>query len=394
MTFLAALSAALACAGVMFALAGWAAVLRFSRRSAEAVVARPPVTILKPLYRDEPLLEEALASVCAQDYGALQIVFGVQELADPALAVVARLQARFPDRVMDVVIDPMPHGRNRKIGNLMNMLRVARHDVLVIADSDVHVPPDWLDRLVGCLARPGVGLATVLYTGLPANRAAAARLGATQITHALLPGALLARAFGRQDCFGATMALRRETLDRIGGLRMLVDHLADDNVLGRLVRTEGLRVELAAVVPATTVPETSLAALWTHELRWARTTRALEPIGFAASSVQYPLFWSALAAAFSGGALWAFGLIAVAWTIRALAVRGIDHALGLAIEPPLWLLPLRDGLFMAVLAASFVGNRVEWRGHALTADNGRDEPDAADAFPAQKKDILMKMPVR
>ena len=377
MTLLATLSAALACAGVAFALAGWAAVLRFSRRPVAPLAARPPVTLLKPLYRDEPLLEEALASVCAQDYRALQIVFGVQDPADPALAVVARLQARFPDRAIDVVVDPMPHGRNRKIGNLMNMLRAARHDVLVIADSDVHVPPDWLDRMVGCLARPGVGVATVLYTGLPATRASAARLGATQITHTLLPGALLARAVGRQDCFGATMALRRETLDRVGGLRMLVDHLADDNVLGRLVRAEGLRVELASVVPATTVPETTYGALWRHELRWARTTRALEPIGFAASSMQYPLFWSALAVIASGCAPWAVGLFAVAWIVRALAVRGIDQALGLAITPPFWLLPLRDVLFMAVLAASFVGDRVEWRGHALTADNGRDDPDGA-----------------
>ncbi len=385
MTWLAAFSGALACAGVAFALAGWAAVLRFSRRPVDPLTARPPVTVLKPLYRDEPLLEEALVSVCAQDYPALQIVFGVQDPSDPALAVVSRLKARFPDRAIETVIDPMPHGRNHKVGNLMNTLRAARHDVLVIADSDVHVPPDWLDRMVGCLNRPGVGLATVLYTGLPATRAAAARLGATQITHALLPGALLARALGRQDCFGATMALRRETLDRVGGLRMLVDHLADDNVLGRLVRQEGLRVELAAVVPATTVPETSYGALWSHELRWARTTRALEPIGFAASSVQYPLFWSALALVASGCAWWAVVLSGVVWLARALAACGIDHALGLAIKAPLWLLPLRDVLYMAVLAASFVGDRVEWRGHALTADNGRDDQDGQDAFPSEGK---------
>ncbi len=374
MTCLSAIWAALACAGVGFTLAGWASVLRFSRRPAPRLSTCPPVTILKPLYGDEPLLPEALGSVCAQDYPALQIVFGVQDPSDPALAVVAALKARFPDREIDVVVDPMPHGRNRKIGNLMNMLRAAKHEILVIADSDVHVPQDWLARLVACLAQPGVGLATVLYTGLPASRGLAARLGATQITHALLPGALLARTLGRQDCFGATMALRRETLDRVGGLRMLVDHLADDNVLGQLVRAEGLRVELATVVPATTVPETSFRALWRHELRWARTTRALEPIGFALSSVQYPLFWSALAAVLSGGAPWAVGLFAVAWVVRGLAVLGVNDTLGLAVRPPFWLLPLRDALFVATLIASFMGDHVEWRGHGLRADNGRDEP--------------------
>ncbi len=257
--------------------------------------ARPPITILQPLHGDEPLLEEALASVFAQDYPDFQVVFGVQNPADPALDVVRRLQARFPERDIAVVVDATQHGSNRKVGNLINMLAVARHDVLVIADSDVHVTPDYLDRLVADLPRPGTGLATTIYTGLPANGGLAARLGATQITHALLPGALLARALGRQDCFGASMALTRATLERIGGLQALADHLADDNVLGRLVREQGLAVELAATVPATTVPETTLKALWMHELRWARTIRALEPLGFALSAVQYPLFWSALA---------------------------------------------------------------------------------------------------
>ncbi len=381
MTMLASFSAAIACIGLAFALAGWGAVGRFSRRAAVPVLARPPVTVLKPLCGDEPLLEEALATVCQQSYPALQIIFGVQSTDDAALAVVDRLRARFAGPAIDVVVDPSEHGHNRKVGNLMNMLRAARHDVLVIADSDVHVPPDWLDRIVAALEQPGTGLATVLYTGLPASRSWPARLGATQITHALLPGALLARALGRQDSFGATMALRRETLDRIGGFRMLVDHLADDAVLGRLVLAEGMRVELAAVVPATTVPETSFRALWRHELRWARTTRALEPAGFAGSAAQYPLFWAALAIVFSGAAPWALGLFALTWTVRAAAVRGIDHALGLAIRPPLWLLPLRDVLFVSVIIASFLGDRVDWRGHPMTADNGRDEPDV---FPSEE----------
>ncbi len=126
------------------------------------------------------------------------------------------------------------------------MLPAARHDVLVIADSDVHVRPDYLERLVAALEAPGVGLVTTLYAGLPASPALPAQLGATQITHGFLPGALLARALGRQDCLGATMCLRRADLERIGGFAALVDHLADDNVLGRRIQRSGLDVGLAA----------------------------------------------------------------------------------------------------------------------------------------------------
>ncbi|HST75742.1 MAG TPA: bacteriohopanetetrol glucosamine biosynthesis glycosyltransferase HpnI [Acetobacteraceae bacterium] len=374
MTLLAYLAATIGCVGLLLAFAGWAVTHRFARRHPPALLARPPVSVLRPLHGNEPLLEEALASVCAQDYPTFQVVFGVQNPADPALDVVRRLRARFPKCDITVVVDATQHGANRKVGNLINMAAAARHDVLVIADSDVHVTRDYLDRLVAALARPGTGLVTTIYTGLPGNGGLAARLGATQITHTLLPGALLARLLGRQDCFGASMALRRATLERIGGLRALADHLADDNVLGRLVREQGLAVELATTVPATTVPETTLKALWMHELRWARTIRALEPLGFALSAVQYPLVWSALAIGFSGGETWSIGLFVLAWLVRGLAARGVDRAIGVAIAAPVWLLPLRDLMFVAVMIASFLGDRVEWRGYSLYADDGRAEP--------------------
>ncbi len=339
-----------------------------------------PVTVLKPLHGDEPLLEEALTSVCRQAYPPLQVVFGVNDAADTALPVVRRLQARFPGCDIAVVVEPTGHGANRKVGNLINMLPAAKHDVLVIADADMHVAPDWLHRLVVALDEPGVGLVTTVYTGMPVGplrpapsregrgRDAIGALGADQINHYFLPGALLARAMGRQDCLGATMMLRRQTLERIGGFAALVDHLADDNVLGRLVQGLGLRVALAETIPSTTVPETSLRALWRHELRWARTIRALVPLQFAASVLQYPLVWAALAVLLGSGAGWTLAWFVVAWAIRAVAARGIDRALALANRTPLWLLPLRELMSVVVMAASYTGRRVEWRGHTLEAE--------------------------
>jgi ceramide glucosyltransferase len=369
------LPAAFAVVGLGQAAAGRRLVASWAANGRHAHIAGTGegITVLKPLHGDEPRLEEALATLCVQDYPNYQIVFGVQDDSDPAASVVRRLQDRFPARDIALVIDPRRHGANGKVGNLINMLPAARHAVLAIADSDLHVPPDYLTRLLAGLAAPGTGLVTTLYAGLPATDCLAARLGATQITHTFLPGALLSRALGRQDCLGATMVLRRDTLARVGGLAALVDHLADDNALGRLVAGLGLAVRLADTVPATTVPETTLRALFRHELRWARTIRALAPSPFAASVVQYPLFWSAFAVALSAGAPWALALFVAAWLARAVLARGIDRSLlpllpGVAFAAPVWLLPLRELMSVLVLAAGFTGRRVDWRGHALDAD--------------------------
>jgi ceramide glucosyltransferase len=392
----AGVAAALSVIGIVQTIAGWAAVSRFARRGTSVPTAGSgptttlgPVTVLKPLYGDEPLLEEALASVCRQDYPIWQVVFGVQNAADTALPVVHRVQAQFAECDIMLVVDPTPHGPNRKVANLINMLPAAKHDLLVIVDSDVHVAADWLRRLVTVLQAPGVGLVTTVYTGQPANRpipAAPSRkgrgssplagwgegvvgsLGAMQINHYFLPGALLARAMGRQDCLGATMMLRRPTLERVGGFGALVDHLADDNVLGRLVQGLGLTVALADTVPATTVPEATLGALWRHELRWARTIRALVPVQFAAAVLQYPLLWSALAIPLAGGAQWPLAWFATVWVIRALAVRGMERTLRLANRSPLWLLPLRELMSVAVMLVSYAGRQVDWRGHTLQAE--------------------------
>jgi ceramide glucosyltransferase len=387
MAVLAWIAAACCCIGLAQAVIAARLVARFPRRPRGEPMSRPPVTVLKPLHGDEPLLEEALATICRQDYPRWQVVFGVQDAGDPAVPVVERLRTRFPDCDIALVIDPTLHGENHKVGNLINMLPAARHGVLVIADSDVHVRPDYLDRLMAALKQPGVGLVTTIYAGLPCSRRLPALLGATQITHGFLPGAVLARALGRQDCLGATMCLRRQDLVRCGGLRALVEHLADDAVLGHRIAALGLKVALADTVPLTTVPENNMRALFRHELRWARTIRALEPGAFAGSVLQYPLAWALLAVALAGGAAWAVGVFALAWIIRAAAASMIDRALAPqwngellaapAFRCPVWLLPLRDHLSVAVMLASYGGRRVEWRGYGLLADTPQS-PEASD----------------
>lgn len=358
--------------GLVQAIAGAWAVQRFvSRRPQLEPAHLPSVTVLKPLHGDEPLLDDALGGLCRQDYPSFQVVFGVSDAADTALPVVHSLKARFPACDISVVVDDCHHGVNLKVGNLINMLPMARHDVLVISDSDVHVAPDWLRRLVSALDVPGVGLVTTVYAGTAPSRTEARwsggiirSLGISQINQYFLPGALLARAMGRQDCLGATMMLRRHTLERLGGLPALVNHLADDNVLGRLVQGLGLRVELADTIVATTVPEVTIFDLWHHELRWSRTIRALVPAQFAASVLQYPLAWAALSVLLGGGGTW----FLLAWAIRAATAWATDRALGLANRSTLWLLPVRELMSVAVMAASYASRRVDWRGHTLQAE--------------------------
>ena len=357
--------ALIAMAGLVQAVIGWWRVQLHGAAVPHRTPARPGVTILKPLHGDEPLLEEALASFCRQDYAPFQIVFGLQDPTDPALHVIHRLRARFPAVDIAVVVDSAQHGTNRKVSNLINMVHQARHEVIVMADSDIHAAPDYLADLIGTLQQPGVGLVTTLYAGYGASRTLAAQLGMSQINHSFLPGALMARGLGRQDCLGATMALTRATLDRVGGLHALVHHVADDAVLGRLVVEQGLSVVLAHTLPSTTVPEMRVADLFAHELRWARTIQSLAPVGFALSALQYPLFWAGLALVLATGAPWAVTLLAIVWTVRALVGVAIDAALGLAMAAPIWLLPLRDAMSVAVILASYGGSEVAWRGHVL-----------------------------
>jgi len=381
---LAEIAGVFAVLGVAQAIAGFILVKNFARQPeismSSTPCALPPVTVLKPLCGDEPLLEHALQSCFSQSYPEFQIVFGVHHAADPALKAVERLRQRFPNRDIEVVIDPTIHGINRKLSNLINMLPFAKHDILVISDSDLHVPHHYLGSLVAELATPGTGLVTSLYFGRPPTREGWARtLGATQINHIFLPGVLVSRALGRQDCLGSTAMMSRSTLERIGGFRPLANVLAEDNVMGQLVRDLGLSIGLAGIVPAAIVPESTLAAVWQHEIRWVRTIRELAPALLCASTLQHPLFWSLIAMLVSGFAAWPVALFFFCWAVRAACADGIDRALSnrLGLPPfstPFWLLPVRDVLSVVEIAASFLVNEVTWRGHKMAASGAVASP--------------------
>jgi ceramide glucosyltransferase len=366
------LAEAMAFLGCVQAVAGVLGLVRFRRRAlrssrveTDRTAKAPGVTVMKPLHGDEPLPEEALASFCKQDYPEYEIVFGVQSAADPAVAVVRQLQARFPYVDIGLVINGRHHGVNRKIGNLINMLPKARYDLLVLSDSDIHVRPNYLREVVRAFDEPGAGLVTALYYGRPANNALACRFASEQINHIFAPGVLLSRWLGRQDRLGATMALTRSTLTCIGGFRALSDHVADDAMLGRLVREAGLSVVLAGSIATTTVGERTVREVFAHELRWGRTVRSVESVGYAASSLQLSLFWALVGVACAPCDSFGWWSLMGTWLVRMLAGRAIDDQLGIGPSFPALLLPLRDCLSATVMVASFAGRRVTWRGRTL-----------------------------
>jgi ceramide glucosyltransferase len=364
LTLIADATALFAGAGLIQAGTAVQALKRFNRQPRTQLETRPPISILKPLKGDEPLLEAALASFCTQSYPEFQLVFGVQDRHDPAIAVVERLQTLFPDLDIALVVDETRHGGNGKIANLINMWPAAKHDIIVIADSDVHVTPHFLERIVGTLHAPKVGAVTALYAGFASGSSVAGRFGAAQINHIFLPGVLVGRMLGRQDCLGAAVALRRSTLIRIGGLPALLPHLADDAALGRLVRRLDLQVVLAPSLVVTTVSEETLPALFGHELRWARTIRALEPLTYSTTLLQYPIFWAAMTVLLSHARFWALGFAVFVWAVRSLEARAMARQLERGAFSG-WLLPMRELFSIVVLLASYLGNRVVWRGSSM-----------------------------
>lgn len=329
-----------------------------------------PASVLKPLHGDEPRLYENLRGFCRQTHPSYQLIFGVREPHDPAIAVVQRLRAEFPQLEIELLVDPRVHGANLKVSNLLNMLPLARHDWLVLADSDISVPADYLARVTAPLADPGVGIVTCLYRGVP-QAGLWSRLGRLFIDDWFAPSVRLSHAFGStRFAFGSTIALRRAALQAIGGFEALSDTLADDFWLGELTRRAGLRTVLSELVVGTEVGETTLSTLWAHELRWLRTIRAIAPGGFAMSFVCFT--WPVLA----------LGLVlAPSWPNAGLALLGGGARIlryflqrrGESARVP-WhevlLTPCRDGLLLLEWAVALTGWQVKWRGQMMHARDG------------------------
>jgi ceramide glucosyltransferase len=355
----------IAIVGCGYLVAATVLVSRFARaQTPRAPASTPTVTILKPLYGDDAELFENLVSFAEQRYaGAVQIICGVADADDPAVAVVERLHEAA--RHFELVVDATLHGANRKVSNLINMAPRIRHEVVILSDGDIRVAPDYLSCVVAALQQPNVGAVTCLYHGVAAS-GPWSQLGALFINAHFLPSVVLGLAFGlAQPCFGSTIALKRSTLEAIGGFAAFADRLDDDYAIGAAVRERG---EIVAIPPFTVAHlcgEASLLDLWRHELRWARTIRNIAPLGHAGSLVMHPLAWALIALAltpWSGLLIPAAAATVAAILCRVMLLRSVERGFGLPLQS-YWLVPVRDLLSFAVFVASFLGRNVSWRGH-------------------------------
>jgi ceramide glucosyltransferase len=357
-------------AAIGYATVAIVCVARFGRREPESDVVEdlPPVSLLVPLHGDEPGLEENLRSFALQDYPGCQLVLGVTRADDRALAIAQRVAAALPDRTIEINVGEVTGSRNPKLANVLSMMRVVRHKVLILADSDTRVDPAYVRSVTAPLHQPGIGAVTCLFAGDP-DDSFSAKLGAMFINEQFIPSVLVNRLLGPlRHCLGPTNAIRSAVLSAIGGFEALAPHLADDFMLGNKVAARGLRVVISRYVIRTIVTDPSIAALWNHELRWHRTIRGVRPAGYAGMFLTYPVPLALLAFLLAPHPKRAAALLVA--TIARIALQRISGRVFAVATAPAWLVLPRDLFGIAVWACGLTGKAVRWRGAQLQIEAG------------------------
>ena len=287
-----------------------------------------------------------------------------QPLDDPVIPVIQQLMRNFPGVDIQLIVNPAIHGPNYKVSNLINAFPAAKHDIIIVCDSDIRVSPGYLASVTRHFDDPAVGLVTSLYRTSTVHGIATA-LEATGFTSEMIPNVMVALQLeGLSFALGASMAVRREALASIGGFEVLVDYLADDYQLGNKIHLAGWRIAPDNCFVESMMKAENMKTVLSRQLRWARTMRVSRPGGYLASGITLPFpaaILAALVAPSAGIALIAIILLyGVRLTVSCIFSRKF---VGDRLLPRwLWLLPLRDMLAFFTWSLSFLGNRVEWRG--------------------------------
>lgn len=353
----------LAAAAGAYQLIALAACLRFLRQRDPSPTSGPPaISILKPLRGLDENFYHAIRSHAVQEYGGeFELLFGVQSLDDPAVPLVERLRREFPDLVIRLIPVPVS-APNGKVGVLIGLAREARYPVLLVNDSDITVPVDYLARVVAPLNDERVGLVTCLY------RASAetwpAQWEALSIATDFAPSTLVAPLFGvREFAFGSTLCFRASDLARIGGFAAVADYLADDYQLGKKLSGLGKQNHLSRVVVDTRVGGRTFRDCWDHQVRWARTIRVCNPGGYLGIPITLAGVWILLLL-LAGLWWWALGLLAI--RLLTAFVAGVLVLGDRAVLGRLLFVPVRDGLALVTWAMGLRRSRVVWRDRVLT----------------------------
>ncbi len=354
-----ACSLATALGVVYLALASFL-IIRFEPGRRGAPARCPSASILVPLCGEDSELRDRLLALCRQTYGgAVQLLCGVCDASDPAIGIVESVAAEASEVRIDLKVDARQHGGNRKISNLMNMAPLAQAEFLAIIDSDILVGPNHLSELASELERPDVGAVTCLYHGV-GGAGFWSSLAALSINADFLPSVVVALSLGAaRPCFGATIALRRRTLEAIGGLQAFADCLHDDYAIGERIREAGYAIAIPHFSVAHICRERTARALIQNQLRAARTIRIINPSGFAGSIIAHPAAFAIPAALID--AAHGVPLLLLALAGRLVLCLSVERAFSLQRQT-YWLLPFHELLFLFVYAASFFGAGISWRG--------------------------------
>lgn len=353
----------------------WAipAYLRERRAAERELAARPGFTpalsLLKPLHGAEAGLEPHLASFFTQDYPDYEILFCAREANDAGLQIARSVAARYPHiPVQFLVTGGQPPYINAKVASMELMEAHARHDILVISDSDVRVTPDYLRAVALPFADAQVGAVTCPYRGVAPEGGLWARLEAVGMSVEMTAGVLAARLTeGMRFVLGPTMAFRRETLRRIGGFRITADYCADDFVLGNETWKLGEKVALSHHAIDHVVLNLSFVSSMKHQARWMKSTRFSRPKGHFGTSLSFsiPFGLLALAAAAWVGHTW-LGVALLAWAVATRLAISIGAG-RVVVRDPSWfgllaLYPIRDLMGFGFWAASYLSRTILWRG--------------------------------
>jgi ceramide glucosyltransferase len=368
---------------LLLALFGARDFVYYWRRHQQDTAFTPDVSILKPVKGMDPRMYAGFVSHCQQQYpGTFEILFGVSSLDDPAVPEINRLHAEFPATTIRLIECHGKLGTSGKVSNLAQMLPEARHEHILINDSDINVSPHYLTRIMSPFADPRIGMVTAPYIGRTAETGPAltlwSKLEALGISTDFLPGVLTARKLegGIRFGLGSTLATTKTILAQTGGLEPLVEYLADDYEMGARIAAAGYRVELSSEVVETTIPAYTFAGFRDHQLRWARSTRDSRKKGYIGLGITFALPWAVMTCIASGFALWSFSLLSLVLLARvsvALSV-GVGILRDEQVLRDLWLLPLRDLFGLIFWAWSFAGDTVVWRGHRFHLRDGRITP--------------------
>jgi ceramide glucosyltransferase len=360
-----------------FAFAVFAA-RQFFRSAAPAASpgSLPPISILRPIYGLDREAYENYASFCRQDYPEFEMLCCVSDETDPAIPVVQKLIADFPERSICLLIGAPPLGASDKVNKLCRMAQQARHNLLIVCDSDVRVEPGFLRSIASAFGDPAVGGVTCLYRGLTSN-SFAADLAALGNSTDFAAGVLLARRLSGIDfMLGAVMATTKARLVEMGGFEALVDHFSDDYELGNRIARNGHRVELSRFPVSIVYPRETFAGAFRQQTRWYASIKHSRRGGHFGLIFTQALPWTIVGASLSpftwmaAAYVGAYLLLRV-WMARAVGVSGMHDDL---VRREFWLLPVRDAFAFAAWLASFLPRRIVWRGQQFHVRNRRLVP--------------------